>query len=281
MEGGDIDRSGLIRTRERVAERLVLRVDPGERGSVLFDLVERCPLFDVRVARLRAGDYGIGDEVLIERKSYRDLEVSVVDGRLFTQAARLVHEAARGLILVEGRRPDRPRVHPHAITGAILSLAVDWRFPVLFADGPNESLLVLRLIAEHRIQPSSLFVARHNYKPKRLASRRLHVLEGLPGVGPALARRTLSRFATVEQVMMADGEELVTVSRAPTQRWRLPLSKTARGLGLRVCFSLARTRLPAFASARDTSRRNASLTARESGKTAATSLSSSTTLVPS
>jgi Fanconi anemia group M protein len=163
------------------------------------------------VVRLRAGDYGIGDEVLIERKSYPDLEVSVADGRLFTQAARLAHEAARGLVLVEGRRPDRPRVHPHAITGAILSLAVDWRLPVLFTDGPDESLLLLRLIAEHRVQPPSPFVARHEYKPKRLASRRLHVLEGLPGVGPALARRLLSRFATVEAVMMADEDELASV----------------------------------------------------------------------
>lgn len=211
MDGGDIERGDLTETQERIAERLVLRVDPGERGSVLFQLVERYPLFDVRVARLRAGDYGIGDEILIERKSYRDLEVSVVDGRLFRQAARLAHEVARGLILIEGPKPDRLRVHAHAIAGAILSLAVDWRLPVLFTDAPEESLVLLRLIAEHRIQPSAPFVARHEYKPKRLTSRRLHVLEGLPGVGPALARRLLSRFATVEEVMMADEDELANV----------------------------------------------------------------------
>jgi ERCC4-type nuclease len=145
------------------------------------------------------------------RKSYRDLEVSVVDGRLFRQAVRLAHAAARGLVLVEGAKPDPPRVHPHAIAGAVLSLAIDWRLPVLFANGPDESPVLLRLIAQHRIAPTSPFVARHEYKPKRLASRRLHVLEGLPGVGPAIARRLLSRFANVEQVMMADEEELATV----------------------------------------------------------------------
>jgi len=32
--------------------------------------------------KLNAGDYAIGDEIPIERKSYRDLEVSIVDGRL-------------------------------------------------------------------------------------------------------------------------------------------------------------------------------------------------------
>jgi ERCC4-type nuclease len=81
----------------------------------------------------------------------------------------------------------------------------------MFTDGPDESLVLLRLIAEHRIQPPGPFVARHEYKPKRLTSRRLHVLEGLPGVGPALARRLLARFATVEEVMIADAEDLASV----------------------------------------------------------------------
>jgi hypothetical protein len=132
MNLGDIHRGDVTETLEPVAERRVLQVDPGERGSVLFELVERY-------------------------------------------------------------------------------LAVDWRLPVLFTDGPDESLVLFRLIAEHRIQPPNPFVARHEYKPKRLALRRLHVLEGLPGVGPALARRLLSRFATVEEVMMADEEELASV----------------------------------------------------------------------
>ena len=70
---------------------------------------------------------------------------------------------------------------------------------------------------------------------------------------------------------------------ADAQRGRLCLPEAARRSGLRVRLSLARARPRAFASARDASRRNASLTARESWKTAARSLSSasSTTLVPS
>jgi DNA excision repair protein ERCC-4 len=93
-----------------------------------------------------------------------------------------------------------------------------WRLPALFAADPDESLLVLRLIAEHHRQPSDPLLARHDCEPKRLSSRRLHVLQGLPGVGPALARRLLSRFVTVEKVMMAGEEELATVPGIGAQK---------------------------------------------------------------
>ena len=48
-------------------------------------------------------------------------------------------------------------------------------------------------------------------KPKRLASRRLYVLQGLPGVGPALAHRLLVEFGSVERVMAADEGVLTRV----------------------------------------------------------------------
>jgi Fanconi anemia group M protein len=182
--------------KEALAKRPGLRVDVGERGSSLLELVLQSEAFDVRLAKLRVGDYAISDEIVIERKSFADLQTSIIDGRLFSQAARLAHEAARGLLLVEGRPPIEPRVHPNAITGAVLSLAIDWRLPVIFTDGPVESLLVL---------------ARHDYKPKRLTSRKTHVLQGLPGVGPAIAQRMLAIFGTVEAAMIADAEDLAAV----------------------------------------------------------------------
>jgi Fanconi anemia group M protein len=194
-----------------IEKRPRVRVDVGERGSLLLELVLQSEAFDVRLAKLRVGDYAISDEIVIERKSFADLQTSIIDGRLFSQAARLAHEAARGLVLVEGRPPVEPRVHPNAITGAVLSLAIDWRLPVIFTDGPVESFLVLRLLAQRHSQAPSLLLARHDYKPKRLTSRRAHVLQGLPGVGPAIAQRILAIFGTVEAAMIADAEELAAV----------------------------------------------------------------------
>lgn len=48
-------------------------------------------------------------------------------------------------------------------------------------------------------------------KPKRLTSRRLFLLQGLPGVGPAIARRLLCQYGSVESVIAADEAALTAV----------------------------------------------------------------------
>jgi len=101
-----------------------LYVDHSERHSALLDAVQRSGTFDVRMVRLATGDYLIDNEVLIERKSIADFAVSLVDGRLFPQVARLACSDRRSLLLIEGPMPAAiPDVHPHALEGALVSLA--------------------------------------------------------------------------------------------------------------------------------------------------------------
>jgi hypothetical protein len=42
----------------------------------------QCGAFDVEMVRLKAGDYLIGDEVLVERKTAADFAASLADRRL-------------------------------------------------------------------------------------------------------------------------------------------------------------------------------------------------------
>ena len=48
-----------------------------------------------------------------------------------------------------------------------------------------------------QIRRSNRGLKRYDRKPKRLASRKLYVLQGLPGVGPALAHRLLLEFGSM------------------------------------------------------------------------------------
>src|SRR6266508_2687183 len=52
---------------------------------------------------------------------------------------------------------------------------------------------------------------RYDCKPKRLASRKLYVLQGLPGVGPALANRLLVQFGSIQAIVAANEEALIKV----------------------------------------------------------------------
>ena len=125
-----------------------LRVDFAEQNARLLDLARACVDFDVQLDRLLVGDYSIDDRVIVERKTYADFATSLIDGRLFPQAAALARCPHRPVILLEGPTPPHlPNVHPHALKGAVISLAVMWRLPVLYARDPADSLRVLRDLA--------------------------------------------------------------------------------------------------------------------------------------
>ncbi len=189
-----------------------LQVDYRERGSRLLQLAKESEVFDVRTQTLRAGDYIINGRVVIERKTYADFALSIIDGRLFAQAAALTRLPERAVVLVEGPKPGiMPRVNPKALKGAVLSLAVAWRLPVVFSRNPDESLVCLEMLAEQSQAVGIRSLARCGCRPKRGNARRLFVLQGLPGVGPKLARQLLEQFGSVERVMQADEPQLAKV----------------------------------------------------------------------
>lgn len=187
-------------------------VDYSESRSSLLDAVRRSGMFEVRMVHLATGDYLIDDQVLVERKTVGDLRASLVDGRLFPQVARLAHSRYRSLLLIEGPTPTAaPDVHPHSIEGALVSIAAMWRLPVLHACDPEQSVRLLRFLADQVRGPHERTLRRFDRKPKRLASRRLFLLQGLPGVGPALAHRLLCHFGSIERIFTADAVALAKV----------------------------------------------------------------------
>ena len=195
-----------------------LLVDTSERHAALVELARQCDDFIVRIEHLTVGDYWINRGIVVERKSYADFALSLADGRLFPQAAKLARCPHRPVVLLEGPRPLRmPQIHPHALKGAMASLAVMWRLPVLLARDPEDSLAILRFLAG-QLRNSNGGLKRYDRKPKRLASRKLYMLQGLPGVGPALAHRLLLEFGSVERVATADEEELMRVRGVGRQK---------------------------------------------------------------
>jgi len=189
-----------------------LDVDHSEHHAALLDAVRRTGAFDVQMVRLTTGDYLIDQTVLVERKSIADFAASLADGRLFVQVARLAHGAHRSILLIEGPTPAAvPAIHPHALEGALVSLAAMWRLPVLHSVDAEHSARILQCLANQVSKPHQHILRRFDRKPKRLVSRRLFVLQGLPGVGPALAHRLLTRLGTVEGVITAEAVSLAQV----------------------------------------------------------------------
>src|SRR6476646_701302 len=91
----------ITRPRRTVVGMEAIVCDARERGvSIRRRLVELG--VDVEVATLAAGDYAIGQTVLVERKTVSDLHLTIITGRFWLQIGRLRRGALAPYLLVEG-----------------------------------------------------------------------------------------------------------------------------------------------------------------------------------
>jgi Fanconi anemia group M protein len=187
-----------------------ITVDHREKMSGLVELLRRrC---EVEITTLFCGDYRINDRIVVERKTARDFLVSIIDLRLFRQVARLKQNAANSILLIEGNpyRTDLKFDH-RAIQGALLSVQAVWQLPVVFSSSTEETCNILLTIGRQDDEEVDVVPLRGGYRPRRIKSKQLYILQGLPGVGPQLARRLLSHFKSVYGVMSAPVEDMKKV----------------------------------------------------------------------
>jgi Fanconi anemia group M protein len=186
-------------------------IDFREKPSGLIDvMIERG--IEVKVGHLRHGDIVIDGTIIVERKTAADLVVSIIDGRLFRQAARLKRNCERPVLLIEGN-PYRTgsKLTPSAIRGALVNIQILWNIPVFCARSMADAVEVMQVIACQFAKTEALMPLRPGYRPRRLATRQLHVLQGFPGVGPYLAKRLLIHFGSVAAVLEASADSLTAV----------------------------------------------------------------------
>lgn len=188
----------------------VITVDHREKESELFKLLERN--FDIKVSTLPFGDYQLSNHLTIERKTAKDLLISIIDLRLFRQVANLKHHCQASLLLIEGNPLQTDLRFDHrAIKGALLSIQTSWQLPVIFSDSPQDSFDIITTIVRQDETSSDVIPLRGGYRPKRLKLKQLYILQGLPGIGPELAKKLLDHFHSVAAVMSAPEAELMAV----------------------------------------------------------------------
>jgi DNA excision repair protein ERCC-4 len=186
--------------------------DREEAGGVIAELRGRGDVA-IEVRRLPVGDYLIEDRFAVERKTLADFSCSVVDARLFKQAAALVQGSRRAILVLEGTSADigAGGVSRESMQGALITVSVFFGLAVLRARDAAETARLLVYLGRQAQQFASGSLPRSGYRPKGKRARQLFVLQGLPGVGPERAARLLERFGSVQAVAVASPDELATV----------------------------------------------------------------------
>lgn len=198
---------------ERYESLRVVADDREEPGGVIAELRGMTGV-EVEVRRLTVGDYRVEDRFAVERKTLRDFAQSVIDARLFRQAAALARGAARGILILEGTGADLQDsgLSREALQGALITVGVFYGLPVLRARDAAETARLLVYLGRQAQAFTRGALARPGYRPKGKRARQLFLLQGLPGVGPERAARLLERFGSVQAVSAAPAADLIAVA---------------------------------------------------------------------
>jgi len=201
--------------------------DDRERTARVVEVLQAMTGVEVIRQRLKVGDYQI-NEWLFERKTLLDFAESIKDGRLFSQAKRLVSAGPAAALILEGKASDlaQSRMRREALQGALISLSLIYQIPILRSFDPDETARLLLYAGEQLHRDQIDHISRQGRRPKRRRKLQLYVLQGLPGIGPEKAGRLLEQFGSVERVMAASEQDLQFVPGigeriARTIRWLL------------------------------------------------------------
>lgn len=192
---------------------IVIEIDHRERDAGIKELLLARDGVLVEERRLSVGDYFINGRIAVERKTTKDFILSIIDGRLFSQAYRLKRHADVPFMVIEGTDLFRTgyRVDPQAIKGAIVSLSVSWQIPLIFSKSCHGTAEILIMAGCHDIKYYDEILKRAGRRPKRIQKRKLYFLQGLPGIGPRMAKRMLEYFGSIEKIVTATEQELAGV----------------------------------------------------------------------
>ena len=165
---------------------------------------------DIVRAPLVAGDYVVARGVVVERKSVRDLHLTVVSGRFWRQIGVLRAEALRPYLLIEGIDLDAGPLARNAVRGVCLAV-LEQGVPIVRSTDVRDSARWISRLA-HREQvvrpPPDRPVYAQRPAPADPAEA---ALAAVPGISVVLARRLLERFGSVAGVVAATRDDLSEV----------------------------------------------------------------------
>ncbi len=191
-------------------------VDEREKASGIPDILSGLGL-TVIYKMLDVGDYIVNEFVVIERKRLDDLVHSVFDGRFFDQVSRLIEYAEKPVLIVEGNLNDVRLLTSKwkAIEAALLTAIIRYDLATYYTNDYRHTAEVIKYIAEKLSTEDLGRGISYNKvaKPKRDDTRewQLFIVQSLPGIGPKLAHKLLSKFGSVRGVFNASYSELIRV----------------------------------------------------------------------
>ncbi len=167
---------------------------------------------NIKLEQLPVADYIVSERVGIERKSAKDFNDSIIDGRLFTELSELREHFLRPILILEGNPFKSSNISENALYGAITSIIINLGISFYKTENSIETAQFIYQLAkkEHSTTKSSLKL-RYNKAPIEPSYLLEYMVAGIPGVNILRAKSLLKELKTLQNIFLADIPDLTKI----------------------------------------------------------------------
>ena len=204
-------------------EKVLVYADSRETPSQINSYIEELGAI-VSCKQLKVGDYIASDRVGIERKTVTDFVSSIMNQRLFRQLEELSSSFESPVLIIEGN-PEllwhENGMHPNALRGALASITVDYKVPIIWTRNSKQTAAQIHWIARREQSKARNSISIRGEKmPLDRPGQQEYLVAGLPFVNTKLSRRLLEQFGSVKKVFNARPERLMKVEKIGEKKAR-------------------------------------------------------------
>ena len=187
-------------------------IDEREKKSGIPKLLTTIGI-KTEIKTLLIGDYIVGPETVIERKSIQDFISSVFDGRLFDQCSRLKEHFLYPILLIEGNVDEIELIteNPLIFYGALSTIAIDFKIPIIPTPNASHTAKLLVSMCSKKEPIKGPFLKKIK-KSNDVQKQQLSLLCSLPGIGEKTAIRILEKYGSPILALSATSKELSKIS---------------------------------------------------------------------
>ncbi len=186
--------------------RYLILIDHREKNSLVPSELSKLK-FEIQFQQLPLGDYIINNTI-IERKTFSDLQSSIINKRVFEQLKDL--QKTNSLLIIEGESD--LFIHENALRGFLLSLSLNYKIPLIFSKNEKDTASYISLLAKKPINKE--ISLRQSRSQMSLEETKQFILEGFPGIGPSTAKKLLKEFKSLSNIFNASEDDLERVIKS-------------------------------------------------------------------
>ncbi len=196
---------------EKEEGKIKIICDSRERNSVVIKELMKKEV-EIGFERLDFGDYICSDQIIVERKTEEDFVKSIIDKRLFTQTKAMVESCSKPVLIIEGDlNLFSSSLHPHALAGALTSLATDFRLPIIYTRNQKETAEILFSFARREQEERKRRITIGKRKGMGLKIQLEETIASLPHIDHKISNRLLKHFGSIRNIMTANLEDFFEV----------------------------------------------------------------------